>query len=49
MLCLSIISCFLFNKIEKRAELVLPGSKEGGEPGWGAGERGGPNNVCIYE
>jgi hypothetical protein len=42
---------FLSTKLEKRAEQVLPGSKEG----WGEREevegrgRNGPNNVCICE
>jgi hypothetical protein len=37
--------------LEKRAEQVLPGSKEdGGErEGRGTGGRNGPNNVCTYE
>jgi hypothetical protein len=51
MLCLSYyLLCFLFKKLEKRAEQDLPGS--GGQAAWGggegAGERNAPN-VYTYE
>jgi hypothetical protein len=37
--------------LEKRAELVLPGSEVGGEKGGrgGSGERNDTNNICTYE
>jgi hypothetical protein len=42
---------FSSTKLEKRAEKVLPGSKEVGGRGsrCGAGGRDGPINVCTYE
>jgi hypothetical protein len=41
MLCLSYyLLCVLFNKMEKRAEQVLPGSEGGGEEKEGTGGRG---------
>jgi hypothetical protein len=48
---LSIVYIYSSTKLEKRAEQFLPGSEESGGRGrgWGAGERNGPNNVCICE
>jgi hypothetical protein len=47
MLCLSYYcSYLLFNKLEKRAEQVLPGSE--GVAGEGR-EKNGSNNVCTCE
>jgi small ligand-binding sensory domain FIST len=42
---------FSSTKLEKRAEQVLPGSKEvGGEGGGGVvGRRNGPNTACTCE
>jgi hypothetical protein len=50
MLCLSYyLLCLLFNKIEKRAEQVLPGSGGGGGEESESGRRDGPNNVYTYK
>jgi hypothetical protein len=36
--------------LEKKAEQVLPGSKEGGgKNGAGDGGRNDPNSICTYE
>jgi hypothetical protein len=43
MLCLSYyFLCFVFNKLEKRAEQVLPESED-------VGGGGGPNNAYTHE
>jgi hypothetical protein len=48
-----LISIYVYSstKLEKRAEKVLPRSKEFEEKrrDWGAGGRNGPNNVDTYE
>jgi hypothetical protein len=53
MLCLPYYAyVFSSTKLEKRAEQVLPGSRERGggrEWGRGAGGRNDPNNVHTYE
>jgi hypothetical protein len=45
------LSFLLLQKLEKRAEQVLPGSKgvTGRGRGGGAEGRNGKNNVCTYE
>jgi hypothetical protein len=52
MLCLSFYClCLFFNKLEKKAEQVLPGSEGAWRERKGIGVRGlnDPNNVCTYE